>query len=289
MDIQHVGVIGCGLMGSGIAQVSAQAGLQVTVLESEGPFLDSGLKRIQRSWDKLVEKSKLEASDREASESRLRGTLEFDDLKSADLVVEAVTEDLGMKQGLFERLGQLCPQKTILASNTSSFPIIEMAKASGRADRVVGLHFFNPPALMKLVEVIRTDETSDDVFQAADQYAKRIGKVAVHAKDTPGFVVNRLLVPYLLEAVRMLERGEATRDDIDQGMMLGCGHPMGPLTLLDYVGLDTTLAIIEGWHERFPDNPLFFPPQQLKDMVNDGRLGRKSGEGFYKWDGDKRA
>ncbi len=287
-EIRKVGVVGCGLMGSGITQVAAASGHEVVVLEADAAALEKGLGRIRGSLDKLVEKEKIPADVRDRALSAITSADSIDALADRDLVVEAIVEDLDVKKDLFAKLGAATKAEAILASNTSSFPIGEMAEASGRPERVVGLHFFNPVQLMKLVEVVKAPKTSDDVLAAARDFAARCGKTPITASDTPGFVVNRLLVPYLVEAIRMLERGEATKEDIDTGMMLGCGHPMGPLTLLDYVGLDTTLFIIEGWHRRFPDDPLFVPPRTLRDKVAAGELGRKTGRGFYAWEGDKK-
>ena len=287
MNIQKVGVVGCGLMGSGIAQVAAMAGCDVVVREVARQLLDNGFKRIHGSLSKLVEKGKLAAPDAEHAKSRLQATTSLADLKECDLVVEAIVEDLDQKKALFAELGKLCRRDTIFASNTSSFPIGEMAEASGRPDRFVGLHFFNPVQLMKLVEVIQAEKTSGEVVAAARAFGEKVGKVPILARDTPGFVVNRLLVPLLHEAVLMVERGDATARDVDAGMELGCGHPMGPLKLLDYVGLDTTLSILEGWHRRYPAESMFKPSELLKRMVKEGKLGRKSGRGFYEWEGDK--
>lgn len=289
MAIQKVGVVGCGLMGHGIAQVAAQAGMTVVVRETEQAALDRGIGRIEKSLAKLVEKQKLSQADADAARKRLSGTLELAGLKDCDLVVEAIVEDMAVKAPLYAELGKLCKPSTILATNTSSFSVAEMGTASGRPDRMVGLHFFNPVQLMKLVEVVRTPATSEDAFAEALAFGEAVGKVTVAASDTPGFIVNRLLLPYMLEAMRLVERGDATVEDVDTGMSLGCGYPMGPFTLTDYVGLDTTLFICKGWHERFPNDPLFVPPQILLDKVAAGKLGRKTGEGFYKWDGDKRA
>jgi 3-hydroxyacyl-CoA dehydrogenase len=296
MNVNKVGVVGCGLMGHGIAQVAAQGGCDVLVLEAEQAFLDKGLGRIQKSVEKLaskqVEKGKLAEGDApgwvKGVLGRIRGTLDKKDLADRDLVVEAVVEDLDAKKALFQELGGICKPDAIFASNTSSFPIAEMAQASGRPARFVGLHFFNPVQLMRLVEVVRTDATDDEVYAAAKAFGEACGKTPVACKDTPGFVVNRLLVPYMVQALLMLERGDATKEDIDTAMQLGCGYPMGPLTLTDYVGLDTTLSILEGWHDRYPSEPAFAVPALLKKMVAEGKLGRKSGEGFYKWDGDKK-
>jgi len=289
MVVKKVGVVGCGLMGHGIAQISAQAGLSVVVRESEQVALDKGTQRIRRSLDKLVEKEKVSRADADAAFGRVRGTLRLEDLADCDLVIEAIVENLDVKKQLFKELNGVCKPSTIFASNTSSFSIGEMGTASGRPQRMVGLHFFNPVQLMKLVEVVRAKQTSDEVFAEAKAYGEACGKVPVAAADTPGFVVNRLLVPYLAEAIRMVERGDATPADIDTGMTLGCAYPMGPFTLLDYVGLDTTLFILEGWAKAEPNNALLQPPKLLRDKVKAGKLGRKTGEGFFKWDGDKRA
>ena len=297
MKIEKVGVVGCGLMGHGIVQVAAQAGCQVVALEAEDAFLQKGLGRIEKSLAKLAEKAvaKGKATEEEAKANaaatfaRISGSTNKADLADCDLVVEAIVEDLDVKKALFAELGGVCKSETIFASNTSSFPIAEMAEASGRPARFVGLHFFNPVQLMRLVEVVRTDATDEEVFAAARAFGEAVGKAPVACKDTPGFVVNRLLVPYMAQAFLMLERGDATAEDIDTAMQFGCGYPMGPITLTDYVGLDTTLSILEGWVERYPDEPAFAIPQILRDKVAEGKLGRKTGEGFYKWEGDKRA
>jgi 3-hydroxyacyl-CoA dehydrogenase len=289
MVVKKVGVIGCGLMGHGIAQVAAQAGCTVVVRESDQGALDKGLSRIRKSLDKLVEKEKLTRAAADGAWGQITGTLELKALSDCDLVVEAIVENLDVKKALYAELGRLCKPATIFASNTSSFSIGEMGRASGRPQRMVGLHFFNPVQLMKLVEVVRAKETSDEVFAEAKAFGEACGKVPVAASDTPGFVVNRLLVPYMAEAIRMVERGDSTPADVDAGMTLGCGYPMGPFTLTDYVGLDTTLSILEGWHKLEPANPLFNPPKLLVEKVKAGKLGRKTGEGFFKWEGDKRA
>jgi len=287
VDIRKVGVVGCGLMGSGIAQVAAMAGCDVVVSEESRELLDKGFARIHGSLAKLVEKGKLAAPDAEKTKARLKATTALGDLKECDLVIEVIVENLDAKKKLFAELGRLCKKETIFASNTSSFPICEMAEASGRPERFVGLHFFNPVQLMKLVEVIQAKKTSSEVVAAARAFGEKVGKTPILAKDTPGFVVNRLLVPLLHEAVLMVERGDATAKDVDTGMELGCGHPMGPLKLLDYVGLDTTLFIMDGWYQRYPADPMFKPSELLKRMVKEGKLGRKSGRGFYEWEGDK--
>ncbi|QDU66550.1 3-hydroxyacyl-CoA dehydrogenase family protein [Engelhardtia mirabilis] len=297
MAIKKVGVIGCGLMGHGIVQVAAQSGFEVVALESTQPALDKGLARIEKSLakfaEKAVEKGK-QTEDQakafvEAARGRILGSLDKQDLADCDLVIEAIVEDLDVKNALFAELGKICKPETILASNTSSFPISEMGVASGRPERMVGLHFFNPVQLMRLVEVVRGEQTAEDVFAQAKAFGEAVGKTPVSCKDTPGFVVNRLLVPYMSQALLMLDRGDATKEDIDAAMQFGCGYPMGPLTLTDYVGLDTTLSILEGWVERYPNEPAFVIPQILKDKVAAGKLGRKSGEGFYKWEGDKKS
>lgn len=287
-SISTVGVIGTGLMGSGIVQVAAMAGYSVIAMEAAGAALEKGLKRVEGSLAKLVEKAKITQELATAARARIRGTEKLEDLADCDLIVEAIIEDLDAKKALFAKLAKLVKSSAIFASNTSSFPISEMGEASGRPDKMVGLHFFNPVQLMQLVEVVATPKTSEAVFAAAKEFGAKCGKTPIRASDTPGFVVNRLLVPFLVEAIRMLERGEATKEDIDTGMQLGCGHPMGPLTLADYVGLDTTLSILEGWHRRFPNDPLFVPPKTLKELVTAGKLGRKSGHGFYAWEGDKK-
>ena len=297
MAIKKVGVIGCGLMGHGIVQVAAQGGFEVVACEAEQRFLDSGLARIDKSLAKLAEKAvekgkatpEQAQANAKATRARIKGTTNKADLADCDLVVEAIVENLDVKKQLFAELGKLCKPTTIFASNTSSFPIGEMGAASGRPERMVGLHFFNPVQLMRLVEVVRTDATDDEVLAAARAFGEACGKSPVTCKDTPGFVVNRLLVPYMGQALAMLERGDATKEDIDAAMQLGCGYPMGPIELTDYVGLDTTLFIVQGWTKRYPNEPAFGVPKVLADKVKAGKLGRKSGEGFYKWGGDKKA
>ena len=297
MAISKVGVMGCGLMGHGIAQVAAKGGCEVVVVEADQAALDRGLGRIEKSTFKLMSKAaaKGKMSEEEARKTataingRISGSLDRKAVADCDLVIEAIVEDLDVKKQLFAELGSLCKPETIFASNTSSFPIADMAEASGRPERFVGLHFFNPVQLMRLVEVVRTDKTSDEVFAAARAFGEACGKSPVACKDTPGFVVNRLLVPYMVQALQMLERGDATKEDIDTAMKLGCGYPMGPVELTDYVGLDTTLSIVQGWVDKYPNEPAFAVPAILEQKVAEGKLGRKSGEGFYKWDGDKKA
>ena len=267
-------------MGSGIAQVVAQAGLETTVVEADQTLLDRGVATIRRSLDGLVEKGRLEAAVRAAAWRRLRGSLRLEDLGDAALVIEAITENVALKQETFRRLDRICPSHTLLATNTSSCTVTELAAATTRPAQVLGLHFFNPAPVMKLVEVVRTILTSDATFKTAWSFVQTIGKTPVAAQDTTGFIVNRLLVPYLLEAIRVLEAGVASRDDIDQAMKLGCGYPMGPFALLDLVGLDTTLFVAEVMFQEFRE-ARFAPPPLLRRMVLAGQFGRKSGKGFY--------
>jgi 3-hydroxybutyryl-CoA dehydrogenase len=282
MAIEKIGVVGCGLMGSGIAQTAAQAGLQVTVREVSTELIDKGFSNIDKSLARLVQRGTLTAAERDAARNRLRGTTKLDDLAGCDFVIEAITEQLPAKKELFRALDAVCPPQTIYASNTSSLSITEMAVATRRPERFVGLHFFNPVPIMRLAEVIRTIATDPKVYEEVAAFAGRLGKTAVRTSDRTGFVVNRLLVPYLLDAVRALEEGVATIPDIDQAMKLGCGHPMGPLTLLDFVGLDTTYYIANIMYDEFKERR-FAPPPLLKRMVMAGWNGRKSGRGFYEY------
>ena len=284
MAIKRVGVVGCGLMGGGIAQVAAQAGFATTVVEANQDLLDRGLGAVRRNLDGLVEKGRLEAGARYAAWGRLRGTVRLEDLRDADLVVEAITENVALKKETFGRLDAICPAHALLASNTSSCTITELAAATKRPAQVLGLHFFNPAPVMKLVEVVRTILTSEEAIKTAWGFVQGLGKMPVATQDTTGFIVNRLLVPYLIEAIRLLEAGIATKEDIDQAMKLGCGYPMGPFTLLDLVGLDTTLYVAEVMFQEFRE-ARFAPPSLLKRMVMAGHLGRKSGKGFYDYSG----
>ncbi len=279
-EIERVGVLGCGLMGSGIAQVAASAGYETIVRDVSKEFLDRGRAGIEKSLAKFVEKGKLDAGARDATLKRLTFTTTVADLKSVDVVIEAITEDLALKNALFKELDGLCGPATIFASNTSSLTIAEMAAATKRADRFVGLHFFNPVPLMQLVEVVRTVTTSDEAFKRAFAFAKSLGKEAVAAKDNSGFIVNLLLVPYLLDAIRAVERGVGSVADVDKAMQLGCAYPMGPLTLLDFVGLDTTYHIAEIMFKEYREQR-YAPPPLLKRMVLAGMYGKKSGKGFY--------
>ncbi len=280
MAISKVGVVGCGLMGGGIAQVVAQAGYATTVVEADRALLDRGLGGIRRSLDGLVDKGRLAPDERDRVRARLAGTVRLDDLAEVDLVIEAITENPAIKKETFARLDRICPAHALLASNTSSCTITELATATKRPAQVLGLHFFNPAPVMKLVEVIRTILTGDPAFKTAWGFVQSLGKTPVAVQDTTGFVVNRLLVPYLLEAIRLLESGVASKEDIDQAMKLGCGYPMGPFTLLDLVGLDTTLYVAEVMFQEFRE-ARFAPPPLLRRMVLAGHLGKKSGKGFY--------
>jgi 3-hydroxybutyryl-CoA dehydrogenase len=279
-EIKRVGVLGCGLMGSGIAQVASAAGFETRVRDVGPAILDKAKTGIEKSLARFVEKGKLTAEAKDAALARIAWTTTVADLKDCDIVVEAVTEDLDVKNALWKELDGLCPAHTIFASNTSSLTIAAMAAATARADRFVGLHFFNPVPLMQLVEVVRTVTTSPGTFDRAFAFARRLGKEAVAAKDTSGFIVNLLLVPYLLDAIRALEHGVASVPDIDKAMQLGCGYPMGPLTLLDLVGLDTTYRIAEIMFTEYREQR-YAPPPLLKRMVLAGMHGRKSGKGFY--------
>lgn len=285
MTIRTVGVLGCGLMGSGIAQVSAVAGFDVVVRDLDQALLDRGRAAITRSLAKFVEKGKLDSGAPDAALRRLRSTTALDDLAVCDLIIEAVTEDLELKTQLWTALDKLCPPATLFASNTSSLSIMAMARVTGRPDRFLGLHFFNPVPLMPLVEVVRTVATAPEPLALAMEYVARLGKQPIAAKDSAGFIVNLLLIPYLLDAVRAVEHGVASVSDIDAGMQLGCGHPMGPLTLLDFVGLDTSLKVGEILYEEFRE-PRYAPPPLLKRMVLAGWYGKKSGKGFYDYSVD---
>jgi 3-hydroxybutyryl-CoA dehydrogenase len=282
MAIGTVGVLGCGLMGSGIAQVCAAAGYKTIVREVDETFLQKGLGRIRKFLDDGVTRGKVAAEDRDRTLAQLSGTTTFDALAGCDLVIEAIVESLAEKTATYQALEPVLPASAILLSNTSSLCITELAAATRRPDRFGGLHFFNPVPLMKLVEVIRALTTSDETYQAVFQFAQSLGKEPITAPDRPGFIVNRLLVPYLLDAIRAYENGLGTLEDIDKGMKLGCGYPMGPFTLLDFVGLDTTYYIANIMFEEFRE-PAYAPPPLLKRMVLAGRLGKKSGQGFYKY------
>jgi 3-hydroxybutyryl-CoA dehydrogenase len=280
MPIEKVGVVGCGLMGSGIAHVAAQSGCDVIVREVSQQLVDKGLQSIEKNLARQVEKGTLQAADRDKIRARLKGTTNLEDFKDRDIVIEAIIEQLPAKKELYSALDKICPKQTIFASNTSSLSITEMATFTARPDRFIGMHFFNPVPVMKLVEVIRTIATDPKVFDEAVAFGARLGKTVVRTSDRTGFIVNRLLVPYLLDAVRALEEGVASVEDIDNSMKLGCGHPMGPLTLLDFVGLDTTYYISQIMFDEFKEKRFASPPL-LKRMVLAGWNGRKAGRGFY--------
>src|SRR5499427_5123964 len=282
MPINKVAVLGCGLMGAGIAQVCAQAGHEVTVIEVAEEFLNKGLGAIKKQLDKAVEKSKMDPQSRDGLLSRLHGSTKLEDAAGADLVIEAIIENMDEKHKTYSRLDKICPASTIFASNTSSLSITQMMTATSpeRQRRFIGMHFFNPVPVMKLVEVVRTILTDPQVFAAAVEFAGQIGKVPVQTSDRTGFIVNRLLVPYMLDAIRALEEGVASIVDIDNAMKLGCGYPMGPFTLTDFVGLDTTYYIANIMFDEFKEKR-FAPPPLLKRMVLAGLYGRKAGRGFY--------
>ena len=282
MEIKKVGVVGCGLMGSGIAQVCAQSGYQVVVSEINDELLNKGLASINSFLTKSVDKGKISQQDKEATLGRIKGTTNTKDFSDCDLMIEAAIENMDLKKKIFAELDKICPKHTILTTNTSCLSIIEMAMVTTRPDKVLGLHFFNPVPMMQLLEIVRAIATSDETIDIAKEFGKTLGKTIVIAQDTPGFIVNRLLIPYLLNAVHILEAGIATKEDIDTGIHLGLNHPMGPLTLLDLVGLDTTLFIASAMYEEFKD-PRFAPPTLLKKMVTAGWLGRKTGKGFYEY------
>jgi 3-hydroxybutyryl-CoA dehydrogenase len=281
MDIKKVGVLGCGLMGSGIAQVCATAGFDVIVLEAEQRFIDKGFSGIEKSLAKFAEKGKLKETP-EAIRARLKGTLKPQDLADCDLIIEAIIENVEEKRKMYASLDAVVKRDAIFASNTSSISITELAAATKRPDRFIGLHFFNPVPLMQLVEVVRTITTAPGVFEAGYAFAQKVGKVPVRTSDKTGFIVNRLLIPYLLDAIRAFEEGVGSITDIDTAMKLGCGYPMGPLTLLDFVGLDTTYYITQVMFDEFKE-PRFASPPLLKRLIMAGWYGKKSGRGFYDW------
>ena len=282
MAIQKVGVVGCGLMGSGIAQVCAAAGFATVAREVSPEIVEKGFKSIEKNLARLVEKGTITAAVQGEIRGRLRGTTLLEDLKDCDVIVEAIIEQLPAKRELFSALDALCPPSTIFASNTSSLTITEISAATKRPQRFVGLHFFNPVPVMKLVEVVRTIATADDVYQTAYEFGKKLGKVPVRTSDKTGFIVNRLLVPYLLDAIRAYEEGVGSIEDIDNAMKLGCGYPMGPFTLLDFVGLDTTYYITQVMFDEFKERRFASPPL-LKRLVMAGWYGKKTGRGFYEY------
>jgi 3-hydroxybutyryl-CoA dehydrogenase len=281
--IKNVGVIGCGLMGGGIVQVTAQAGYSVLFVEASDDLVKRGLGRLRDTLEGLASRGKIEAKARDETLGRIAGTTRLDDLKGCDLVIEAMTENQALKNETFAKLDRICAPHAVLATNTSSCNVTAMAAATKRPGYVVGLHFFNPVPLMKLVEVVRTLLTHETAVTAATDFVRSVGKVPVQAKDATAFIVNRLLVPYLLDAIRVYEGGLASLEDIDAAMKLGCGYPMGPFTLLDLVGLDTTMYVAEVMFEEFRE-ARYAPPPLLKRMVMAGHLGRKTGRGFYTYD-----
>lgn len=286
MEIKKVGVVGCGLMGSGIVQVTAAAGFDTVAREVNDELLDKGLGIIEKSLSKFVEKGKITDDDKKAIQGRITRTTQLSGLKDCDLVIEAITENPKVKKEFYAELDKICGPDTIFASNTSSISITEMAAATNRPERFVGLHFMNPVPLMKLVEVIRTIQTDSDVFESAVAFGEKVGKVTVRTWDRVGFIVNRLLIPYLLDSIRALEGGFGSIEDIDQSIKLGLNHPMGPFTLLDFVGLDTTLYIGEIMFEEYRE-ARFAPPPLLKRLVTAGYYGRKTGRGFYDYSDPK--
>jgi 3-hydroxybutyryl-CoA dehydrogenase len=285
-EIRRVAVLGCGLMGSGIAEISAKAGYETWVRELNDDLVARGRANITKSLQRAVDKGKLDATVRDDALARLNFTTSLEDLKQVDIVIEAVTEDMELKNEMFRTLDRVCTDHTIFASNTSSLTIAAMAAATNRPHRFVGLHFFNPVPVMKLVEVVRTIAVDQDVFRTAYEFAKTLGKDPVEAKDTSGFIVNRLLVPYMLDAIRCLEQGLATTEDIDKSMTLGTGYPMGPFTLCDFVGIDTLYYIAEIMFEEFRE-PRYAAPPLLRRMVSFGYFGRKTKRGFYDYSGDR--
>jgi len=282
MGIKQVGVVGCGQMGAGITQVCAQAGYQVLVSEISDELLNKGLASIDSRLNRDVEKGRLSPQDKESIRNRIKGTTDTRDFAACDLVIEAAIENMDLKKKIFTELDKICPKQTILATNTSCLSIIGMAMATSRPDKVLGLHFMNPAPVMKLLEIVKTIATSAETLEIGQTFGKSLGKSIVIAQDTPGFIVNRLLIPYLLNAVRMLDAGVATKEDIDAGINLGLNHPMGPLTLADLIGNDTVLFIANALYDEFKE-PQYAPPSLLRKMVTAGWLGRKTGKGFYEY------
>jgi len=286
MEINKVGVLGCGLMGSGIAQVSAQAGFETVVRDVEQKFIDKGLGIIEKNLARAVEKGKMPQEEKDSIVGRIKGTLDLEDLKDCNLIIEAIIENLEFKNEVFSALDKICSDNAIFASNTSSLTVMSMAASTNRTDRFCGLHFFNPVPVMKLVEVVKTIATSKETVDTCFEFCRKIGKVPILAKDNSGFIVNLLLIPYLLDAIRILEQGVATITDIDTGMKLGLNYPMGPFTLLDFVGLDTTYNIANIMFEEYREKR-YAPPPLLKKMILAGYYGRKSGTGFYDYSGEE--
>jgi len=286
VEIKKVGVVGCGLMGHGIAQVAAEAGYDVVVREADQAALDKGLGKVEKQLGRAVEKGKLEQGDADAVRGRIQGSLDYSDLADCDLVIEAITEDLEQKLEMWRAVDGIAKEGALFATNTSSLPVIDQAAATGRPDRFVGLHYFNPAQVMKLVEVVRCVTTSDEAFEAGKAFTESLGKLGIPTKDKAGFIVNRLLVPYMLDAIRAYEEGVGSVSEIDEAMKAGAGHPMGPLTLADFVGLDTMGAICEVMFDEFRERRFAKPPT-LRKMLAAGWYGRKSGKGFYDYSGDE--
>ncbi len=282
MEMMRIGVVGCGVMGAGIARLAAERGYVTIVREVSQAALDRGLESIRSGLERSVARGRMEEAHRTEALSRLKGTLALEDLKDCDLVVEAIIEDKEAKRQLFAALGDLSSPSTILASNTSAISVTDLAQVSGRPQRVVGMHFFNPPGSMELVEVIKTAYSEQGVVEDVAAFARALGKTAVIVSDSPGFIVNRLLIPYLLDAVRAVEAGLGTAEDIDVAMRLGAGHPMGPLSLIDLIGVDVVFSIAQSLHQGLGE-ARFLPPSTLASMLQDGRLGRKAGRGFYEY------
>ncbi len=284
MEIKKVGVVGCGIMGSGITQVCAQSGYQVVVSEINDELLNKGLSSISSFLTRGVERGKVSQQDKDSTLARIKGTTNTKDFSDCDLMIEAAIEDMDAKQKIFAELDKICPKDTTLATNTSYLSVIEIASVTTRQDKVLGMHFFNPVPLMRLLEVVKTIATSDETIEIGKSFGESIGKTVVVAQDTPGFIVNRLLMPFYLDAIRMLEAGIASKEDIDTAVTLGLGHPMGPFALRDLVGIDTTLLGVNAMFNRTKD-PRYAPPNLLKDMVAIGWLGRKTEKGFYEYKG----
>ena len=280
MEIKKVGVVGCGIMGSGIIQVCAQSGYQVVVSEINDELLNKGLASINSVLTRGVKKGRLSQQDKDSILARIKGTTNTSDFSDCDLVIEAIIENMDVKKKVFADLDKTCPKDTILASNTSCLSVIEMAMMTNKPDKVLGLHFFNPAPVMRLLEIVKTIATSDETLETGKNFCTSLGKEIIIAPDAPGFIVNRILIPFVLNAIRMLENGVATKEDIDTGAHLGLNHPMGPLTLLDFVGIDTVFFVANAMYEEFKD-PQFAPPPLLRKMVVTGRFGRKAGKGFY--------
>jgi 3-hydroxybutyryl-CoA dehydrogenase len=282
VEIKKVGVVGCGTMGSGIVQICAQSGYQVVVSEINEELLNKGLKSIESILSRNVEKGRMSQEDKDAILSRIKGTTQYEDFSDCDLMIEVAIEKMDLKKEIFSKLDKICPEHTILSTNTSCLSIIDIAMVTSRPEKVLGLHFFNPVPVMQLLEIVNTIVTSEDTLNTVMSFGESVGKTIVTTKDAPGFIVNRLLIPFILNAIKLYESGIATREDIDNGMRLGANHPMGPLALADLIGLDTVHFIAGAIFEELKD-PAYISPVLLNKMVTAGRLGRKTGEGFYSY------